>query len=257
MSFDMHAISSLRKQLNNHPIYTSIKSMDDLRTFMQHHIFSVWDFMSMVKYLQAQVAMPRVPWVPDGDSQVKRFITELVLEEECDEAPGDDANGQAYASHFELYCNAMEEIGADTKTVKSFIEQVQKSGVETALQLDWVPSASRQFTKTTFGFIQSGKPHAVAAALALGREHIIPDMFRHLLKDMDITSKQAPTFHYYLERHIHLDEDSHAPMSLRLLDMLCHTEADHEEAITFAKQAIKARIAFWDGVLENLKAKAA
>ncbi|MCJ7764606.1 MAG: DUF3050 domain-containing protein, partial [Thiovulaceae bacterium] len=51
-------------------------------------------------------------------------------------------------------------------------------------------------------------------------------------------------------RHIHLDSDSHGPMSLRMLELLCEDDetkiAEAEEA---AISAIQARIAFWDGVL--------
>lgn len=257
MSFDFQAIAPLQKQLDSHPIYQAVKNIDDLRMFMQHHVYSVWDFMSLVKYLQAQVAPTQYPWVPNGDSQVKRFMTELVLEEECDEAPANPGTGKVYSSHFELYCDAMEEIGADTSPIKAFLAVVRAEGIDKALQTNHLPAASRRFTRTTFDFIQSGKPHTVAAALALGREHIIPDMFRHILKEMDIHKLVAPTFHYYLERHVHLDEGSHAPMSIRLLDMLCHTPAEKQEAVKAAQDAIKARINFWDGVLDTIKARAA
>lgn len=253
MSFDLQAIAPLQRQLDNHPIYNAIDNIDDLRLFMQQHIFSVWDFMSLVKYLQDQVATTHFPWTPSGDSQVKRFITELVLEEECDETQ----DGKAYSSHFEMYCAAMEEVGADTQPIHAFLDMVKAKGIDEALNSARIPAASRQFTRSTFNFIQSGKPHAVAAALALGREHIIPDMFRHILKEMDIHDLQAPTLHYYLERHVHLDEGTHAPMSIRMMEMLCETDTDREEAIKFAQDAIQARIVFWDGVLDSIKLKAA
>lgn len=253
MSFDLQAIAPIQRQLDNHPIYSAIRNIDDLRLFMQHHIFSVWDFMSLVKYLQHQVASTQYPWLPAGDSQVQRFITELVLEEECDVMQ----DGKGYSSHFEMYCDAMEEIGADTKPIRAFLDIVKSDGIDVALQSEHIPSASREFTRKTFDFIQSGKPHAVAAALALGREHIIPDMFRHILKEMDIHKLEAPTLHYYLERHVHLDEGTHAPMSIRMMEMLCQNDSERQETMQFAQDAIKARIAFWDGVLETLKKKAA
>ena len=257
MSFDIQAIAPLQAELNNHPIYHSIRSVEELRTFMQHHVYSVWDFMSLVKYLQNEVATTQYPWLPGGNGQVKRFITELVLEEECDVEPLKNGDSKVYTSHFELYCQAMDEVGADTKPIKQFLDIVRAQGIETALQSGYIPSASRRFTRTTFDFIQSGKPYAVAAALALGREHIIPEMFRHILKEIDINRLEAPTFHYYLERHVHLDEGTHAPMSIRMMEMLCHSDVEQQEVIQYAQDAIKARINFWDGVLENILVKAA
>jgi hypothetical protein len=117
-----------------------------------------------------------------------------------------------------------------------------------------VPAASAAFTRQTFAFIDSGNPHEVAAALALGREHIIPCMFRAILDKIQVTDQQAPIFHYYLNRHIHLDEDFHAPLSLRLLNSLCGGDAEkQQQAVAAAQKAVEARLAFWDGVLEALK----
>ena len=60
-------------------------------------------------------------------------------------------------------------------------------------------------------------------------------------------------FHYYLKRHIHLDEDFHAPLSLRLLDGLCDGDpVKVAEARAAAIQAVEARVEFWDGVLAAL-----
>lgn len=244
-------IQSLRDALDRHPVYAAIQGADELRTFMEHHVYSVWDFMSVVKHLQAVVAPPGFPWVPVGDGDVRRFINEMVLGEESDEAmPG---TGAGYTSHFELYCQAMEEIGAGTGPVLTFVDTVRRQGVDAALALPTVPSPARTFTATTFGFLTSGRPHEAAAALALGREHIIPDMFRAILERSGIGRQDAPTFHYYLERHIHLDEGSHGPLSLRLLNGLCRNDREREEAVAAAREAVQARLTFWDGVLAALE----
>ncbi len=246
-------IYGFKDRLEKHPVYEAVNSVARLRCFMEHHVYSVWDFMSLIKYLQNAVAPCRYPWVPAGDGDVRRFINELVMEEESDQvAPGSDG-GNEFSSHFELYCNAMNEIGANNIHVLAFVEQVRQKGIEGALNSDMIPEPSRQFTRQTFEFIGSDKPHRVAAALALGREHIIPCMFRSFLQNLGVTEKDAPMFHYYLNRHIHLDEDFHAPLSLRLLNGLCEGDKHKQhEAIEAAEQAVNARAIFWDGVLESV-----
>lgn len=243
-------IDTLKSELNEHPVYKAVGTIEDLRCFMEHHVFSVWDFMSLVKYLQAVIAPSRSPWVPPSEPDLCRFINELVLEEEADEMP----DGKSFLSHFEIYLLAMEEIGADTSKIRRFVDTVKSVGIEAALRLPDIPEASRAFTTTTFSFINENGPHKAAAALALGREHIIPVMFKGILKNMRINKKQAPMFHYYLERHIHLDEGFHGPLSLRLLNKLCEEDAQKvEEAADAAKLAVTARITFWDGVLKEMQ----
>ncbi len=242
-------IASFKTPLENHPVYQAVNSMDELRCFMQHHIYSVWDFMSLLKYLQSVIAPAGSPWIPQGEGDVRRFVNELVLEEESDETP---VPGK-FASHFELYLEAMQEVGADTSAATAFVKAVQNDGINKALALIDIPAPSREFTSTTFQFIQHNKAHQVAAALALGREHIIPCMFRSILAKSGISQQDAPIFHFYLERHIHLDEGFHAPLSLKLLNSLCdNDESKVEEAIETAQQAVNARLKLWDGVLQSL-----
>jgi hypothetical protein len=248
--FDMTVITPLQVRLDQHRVYAALHNRQDLAVFMQHHIYSVWDFMSLIKYLQARLAPAVMPWVPGNTSSaVKHFINSLVLEEESD-CLSADGETPVYASHFELYCRAMEEVGADPATPRQFVEVVAEQGIDTALQSGLAPAASRQFMTTTFDFIRQDKPHVVAAGLALGREHVIPQMFRAFLARMGIDEQQAPVFHFYLNRHIHLDEDFHGPLSLQLVHELCAGDtAMFEEAEQAAIQALEARLAFWDGVL--------
>lgn len=249
--FEPEFVASLRERLESHPIYGAVRGIDDLRVFMAHHVHSVWDFMSLIKYLQHAVAPARWPWVPGADANVQRFINELVMEEETDEA-GPDRPGE-FASHFALYLGAMREIGADADAPARFVDLAGREGIDAALASGLAPAPAAAFNRVTFGWIDSGKPHAVAAALALGREHVIPAMFRAFLQRMAVTEAQAPIFHYYLKRHIHLDEDFHAPLSLRLLDALCAGDAARiAEARAAAIRAVEARIEFWDGVLAAL-----
>ena len=257
-SFDLNAVEPLRQQLGRHPVYGLVNTQQDLRVFMAHHVFPVWDFMSLVKYLQGVVAPTTMPWAPRGDAAIRRFINEIVMEEESDEGVPGAPVEYNYASHFELYCDAMREIGADPQPALDLVALELREGIDAALDKGDVPEPAREFMRATFGFIASGKPHVVAAAFSLGREHVIPAMFRSLLERMGVSKADAPAFHYYLERHIHLDEGSHAPLAMKLLENLCGGDAALiAEAESAAKQALAARIRFWDGVANALGAETA
>lgn len=250
-NFPLENVKRLRKELAMHPVYAAVTNMNDLTVFMQHHIYSVWDFMSLVKYLQNQIAPAQTPWLPFGDAQVQRFINDIVLEEESDEGIPLEDGTPTYTSHFNLYAQAMEEVKVgSSELVRTFISKVASDSLNVARQTTAIPSSAKEFMETTFSFIDSDKPHVIAAAFALGREHIIPEMFRALLDKMNISSEEATVFHYYLDRHIELDGDHHGPMSMRMLELLCENDtAKIAEAEEAALHAIKARIKFWDGVL--------
>lgn len=255
-TFNFELIRSLQDNVNQHPIYRSLRTLADLRCFMEHHIYSVWDFMSIVKYLQHKIAPATHPWLPlsETSTNAQHFINSLVLEEESDYDLPDEQGKQQFCSHFSLYCKAMHEVGANPHAVFRFIDLVRLKGIEAGLVADFVPVPARLFMQSTFGFIESEKPHTVAAALAIGREHVIPNMFREFLAKMNVTAVQAPIFHYYLSRHIHLDEDFHGPLSMNLLYELCDNDPEKlAEAEQAACQALEARIAFWDGVLKALQ----
>jgi len=245
-------VETLKEKLTRHPIYESLETLQDLRCFMEHHIFAVWDFMSLLKALQAAVAPAQTPWMPSSRPELRRFINEIVLGEECDEYHV--AGTKRFISHFELYLLAMEEVKADTRPIRHFISVVNKNGVGAALDLPLVPRPAIEFVRSTFQFIDEHKDHCTASAIAFGREDLIPAMFGALLERMKISEVMAPNFHYYLKRHTQLDAETHGPLALQLVATLCDENDQREqEAMRAAERALKARITFWDGVEAAMK----
>ena len=91
----IHArLGPLRTKLLQHPIYGRLDGIDALRSFMAHHIFAVWDFMSLLKEMQRQLCVVDVPWLPSSNSLGCRLVNEIVLGEESDE---NDRGGYARA----------------------------------------------------------------------------------------------------------------------------------------------------------------
>lgn len=252
-SLSLEHLKPLQAQLDDHRIYEAVRDLRDLRVFMHHHVFPVWDYMSLIKYLQRTIAPAQIPWKPSGDPSLRYFINQLVLREESDSLPGTDGEPW-YGSHFELYCRAMEEVGADGSLPARFLQRVAEDGLDAALYSNLVPLPARYFSETSFCFIREDKPHLVAAAVAVGRERLIPGMFRRFLERMALGPPEAPAFHHYLGRHTQPDALLQETLSMRLLTSLCGEDPQRiEEARTAAEEALCARLRFWDGVLAAIE----
>lgn len=242
----LERLEPLRSALLAHPVYPKITSLPALRIFMEHHIYAVWDFMSLLKSLQMIFTTCRVPWVPVGDREVRRLINEIVLGEESDE----DGRG-GHASHFELYLHAMHEVGADTRRVLALTEGLQ-NGAEwsQAARHAELPQAALDFMAATFSIIEGGDLPAIAAAFTLGREDLIPDMFRKIVDDLAAEEPaRLAVFRFYLERHIGLDEEEHGPMAMELLRRVCDGKAGAwERAERAAQKSLQARLQLWSAI---------
>lgn len=249
---NLDSLTPLKQKLGNHPIFERINSIEELKVFMEHHVFAVWDFMSLLKKLQKDLVPSGSPWVPNPNGNLVRFINEIVMEEESDQAYSNGAE-ISYTSHYQIYLDAMTEVGASTETISRFVEMVKSEGIKSAMQKIDLPEPSRLFMSHTFKLIDEGKSHEIAASFAIGRESIVPLMFQRILDQSRLEDDQVPVFRYYLVRHAELDGDHHGPMAHKLLEnMSAGDRKIQQEIIDQARKSIEQRIFFWDGVLAAL-----
>ena len=238
-------VAPLKAALLDHPVYREIDSLPSLHVFMEHHIFAVWDFMSLLKTLQRTISCVEVPWLPTADAAGCRFINEIVLAEESDE----DGRG-GFISHFELYRQAMRQCGANTAAIDGFLDELRKGKrVGIALESARVGVVARSFVEATFRVIEEGNLYALVSAFSMGREDLLPLLFQRIVDELAESSGGLDTFRYYLKRHIGLDEEEHGPMASRLLRSAC---GDDESRWRMAEEAavssLEARQKLWDGI---------
>ncbi len=243
-------VQDLVERLVAHPIYSSIDNETALRLFMRTHVFCVWDFQSLLKSLQISLTCVTLPWLPTSDREARRLINEIVLDEESDTNPDG-----GYFSHFELYLNAMQACGADASFIQNFTAKLQQGdSFDTLLDNEQLPDGVKQFVKTTLDIARSGAPHRVAAAFTLGREDLIPEMFKQFVAQLSADSPSSwSLFLYYLTRHIETDGERHGPLSHALLSRLCgNDERLWSEAEETARHSLQARLDLWDAVFANV-----
>jgi Protein of unknown function (DUF3050) len=241
------AIEPEREKVVGHRVYRTLNSLDDVVVFMEHHVFAVWDFMSLLKSLQRSLTCIEVPWTPEGPTASRRLINEIVLVEESDELGG------GYISHFELYLRGMEQAGADTKPISAFVDHLRNGRpVTDALTPARAPKGAADFVAATWGIIDGAPIHCQAAAFAFGREDLIPEMFQQVIQ-IDDRDGALATFKDYLARHIEVDGEQHTPMAMQMLIDLCGgDDGKWAECAKTVQQALEARYTLWDSIADAI-----
>ncbi len=247
-------IAPLRERLLKHRLYGMLTGINALRTFVEYHCYAVWDFMSLLKCLQNKLTCTFLPWNSPGNMFAARMINEIVVAEETDVT----MDGKGYASHFDLYVEAMSEIGAETDTVRRFTDLIREGMPwNQAAPRTGVPEAAVKFVSHTLEVCQDHPACEVAAFFLFGRENLIPDMFRKIVEGIAAAEGASiNAFRYYLDRHIGIDEEEHGPASERMMRALCGEDDTRWRLVKrAAEEALMARIALWDGIAEAIEAR--
>ena len=246
-------IEPLRQSIVSHELYGQLKTQEELRIFMQHHVFAVWDFMSLLKSLQRNLTCVTIPWMPKGDAETRYLIIEIVCGEESDV----DESGN-HLSHFELYLQAMDQAGADPYQILALISELTDGrDVFAILEEMDVSDSVKEFVKHTFQVLLHEPVHVQAAIFTFGREDLIPGMFHTLVNDLHAQQPEAwSTFKYYLDRHIEVDGDHHSELAIRMVSKLCGSDPKKwEEARIASYEALEKRAMLWQGVLNEIQAQ--
>jgi hypothetical protein len=242
-------IKAAREKLLAHPVYAQINDLEGLKKFTTFHVFAVWDFMSLLKSLQIGLTCVNLPWLPVGSANTRFLINEIVTGEESDV---DEAGNRI--SHFELYLQAMEQMGASIADINFLINQLQAGeNVNNVIRDTNLPLKVKNFLNYTFDIAQNAPLHVKAAVFTFGREDLIPDMFTQILNEIYSSHPQKVSiFKYYIERHIEVDGGHHSQLALEMVAELCGNDAEKwKEATAASLISLEVRAGLWDAILEG------
>lgn len=241
-------IDAVKQKLVFHPLYGRLESPEALRCFMEHHVFCVWDFMSLLKSLQSGLTCVQVPWVPSPHPELARLMNEIVLDEESDEI-----EGMGCFSHFDLYRSAMAEIGCNLEPLDSFLKALQSgASLEAAMETARVPMAVRSFVRNTFSVIE--RPLRFRAAVFFySREDLIPDMFVRMVEALMEQGLPCHRLLTYMNRHVEVDQEKHGPRAKQLIETLfADCPEDWAAAEQLSMACLQARVDLWDVILAEI-----
>lgn len=243
-------IQPLVLKIYQHTVFIDINSIQHLRQFAEIHVFIVWDFICLLKALQRQLSSTELFWTPPHNHLGCYLVNSLVTEEESD-----NLGDHHYLSHFELYVQAMQECGANTQAIETFITCIRgQASLEDAFLQSHAPSPAQDFVRDTFSVIRKNS-HQLAASLAFARENITSGMFSNLLHHL---SRAEPThslkyFIQYFQRHIELDSNKHNQQAQLLVIELCgKDESKWREATETAVFSLRSRLRLLDEIHAQL-----
>lgn len=242
----------LLNKLRSHDVYHNLRDIQDVRLFMESHVFAVWDFMSLLKSLQNNLTSVTVPWLPKKNAKLTKFINEIVHIEESDLD-----NNNIPKSHFSMYLDSMDEVGADRNNIDDLLLSIEGGQtVEDVLSRLKIDARIKKFVNYTFKIINTSKSHLIASSFTYGREDVIPEIFINLVEELDSKNNKYSAFKYYLERHIEIDGDTHGPIALEMMHDLCGNDLDKwTEALACGEESLKHRIELWDAINSTIKLK--
>jgi hypothetical protein len=216
---------------------------------MEHHVWAVWDFMSLLKALQNRFTCTQIPWRPIGDGKLRRFVNEIVMLEEC------DTSSRGVMSHFELYRAAMGELGADTAPIDRALAGLGDGlPAKQVLARSGAPEEALDFSRNSLAIASDGSDATLVGVFTFSREELIPDLFRSVVGGLARSGARTQLLTEYLERHISVDEVQHGPLARRLVEGVCGESPElWGEASAAAESALCARIRLWDAVLARLR----
>lgn len=236
-------IEEKQTSLRNHRLYSEMKTLDDMRQFMQVHVFAVWDFMSLLKRLQNDITGMQIPWMPSPFSKkAVRLINEIVLGEESDECPK-EIHPEGYCDHFTMYRYAMKELGVPELLI---FEQIKH------MNFAVLPANIKEFLHYHLTLASEGELAQVAGSFLFGRERLLPSLFEKVVEQIKAENIQCPSLTYYLERHIEIDGDHHSHMARDLFEEICNTEEKKVLGLEAALKSLDFRQRLWDQALKNI-----
>jgi hypothetical protein len=249
-------IADHKKNLFNHDIYKQVNEIRKAKFFMESHIFGLWDYLTMLKSLQRELAsrsilLSEIPNLPF-------LINQIVLNEEVDEE-----GSREYLTAlglYQLYIKAMEEISADSRPITYFVDLI-KAGTywkqalyETKENFRNIPDTTYSFLEHNLNVIEFSKIHVIAGVFFFGREdiHYSFGNFLKISQEKDINISHLRS---YLQRHIDDDGETKNPkLGEYILNLLCKNDnSKWKEVEVEVISSIQKRNEFWDGIVESFE----
>ncbi len=155
-------------EIMTHPLLDELGSAADLRLFLNHWVYTAWDYMSLLAALRNYLHNPDLPWLPPI-----RPETAWLVARRLHAAEAVVSDGILRGSVFSLAREALIEAGGSSAELNRFLAEVSTTGdIAFSLEEIGLPETVSEYILTTWDFIADEDLPALAGAFCCGREMI-------------------------------------------------------------------------------------
>jgi hypothetical protein len=237
------------KKVEQHPVFTQFETFDDVRMFLEHFVYAVWDFKVLVEAFRNPEDDPNPfpgPEVVLPPAEDKDWIYEMAHFE-----TGGKPSRAHLRPYHSLFTHSMEVFGANQREIMTLMQLLEESrDLDSVLERVSIPDESEAHLRTTWNIIQTGELPRIVGALALGRRDIIPAEFPERAKDLHPRSLDfvdAPFTDF--RRGMELDRVEHVG---RILTDSRLPEDWESKAKDGAQEMLEARLNLLDGIMDKM-----
>ena len=242
---DIEPIKTNRLSLERHRVFDQLITNEDLQLFMSWHVFSVWSHMSIIKRLQLEFTCTCLPWTPYRSAKAAYLINKIVSENESTAL-----TNNTYLSQFELYLCAMEEIGANTFSIRTFVDLIAANmPLQDALKISNASPAIDEFVLTNTHIAISGSVEEVLGCMIYADEYISPKSFMRSSAGSALSRFDEEKFSLYLKMCCSTDPHRrHSDITNLLIEQTNGNESRLKTCLDAALGAIKRQANLWDAL---------
>lgn len=250
VAYILNEIEDLKSELAAHCLYTKLQHMEDIHIFMEHHVFAVWDFMSLAKALQLHLDATQVIEKQTDNSKILGFVNGILTGGETD-----PNKKEIVLSHLEMYLELMDEIGANTTNIKKLIASSAAGlDIHEAMQIAQLTDEQQRILNFTQTIIATNEIHKIAVAATLVPEGMISNRFLKILKETEERDNLlVPKFKNYLNRYKAIDGNDYGLLSLEMVTHFCDSDGKKwVDILDIAMKTLSHRIYLWDAIVDEI-----
>lgn len=236
-------IKTKNLQIEHHPVYDELTTLNRIECFILYHIFGVWDFNKILKSLQTKLSVDLQDKPQQYSEALKQLLDEVVFA-----LPGELYPYGQPSKDFDCYLRASAEINIDPDCYLWYF-------LEAANNLDSLKPGIKELVQFNLDTARSGTISEQLAVWLFGREKLNSQVFTSIAKVIQQENQKCPILIIYRDklRQSTFDRDRLTLTAFKLIDLYCQNRDERVRALEAGLEALHLREQLWNYALAEIR----